>query len=289
MPGEKILKINGVDICAESFGDRNDPAALLIMGAMASMIWWDEEFCKRLAERGRYVIRYDNRDVGRSTAYEPGTINYDIADMAEDAVGVLAALGIERAHFIGMSLGGMISQIVALKYPEKVLSLSFIASGGLFSDPELPSINQNVLDYHSKGSGIDWSDRSETVEFMVGGWRLLSGSGRKFIDGEARKLAETEFDRANNLQSMFNHAQLKGGEEYTDRMNEIKSPTLIIHGTDDPVLPYQHALALKKAIRNSRLVTLDGVGHEIHRDDWDRIVEELIAVSWGKDEIRLSD
>ncbi|MED2497904.1 alpha/beta hydrolase, partial [Bacillus thuringiensis] len=126
---EKIIKINEIDICTESFGDSADPAVLLIMGAMCSMVYWDEEFCQQLADTGRYVIRYDNRDVGRSTTYKPGSSHYTVVDMADDAIGVLDAYHIDEAHIVGMSLGGMIAQIVALRNPQRVLSITLIASG----------------------------------------------------------------------------------------------------------------------------------------------------------------
>jgi pimeloyl-ACP methyl ester carboxylesterase len=100
---EQILKINNVEICTESFGDSQDPAVLLIMGAMSSLDWWDEDFCLRLADKGRFVIRYDHRDLGRSTTYDPGTSNYTITDMGDDAAGVLSAYSIEQAHIVGMS------------------------------------------------------------------------------------------------------------------------------------------------------------------------------------------
>ena len=129
---EQILKINNVEICTESFGNPNNPAVLLIMGAMSSLDWWDEDFCLRLAERERFVIRYDHRDLGRSTTYPPGTSNYTITDMADDAIGVLDAYSIEKAHIVGMSLGGMIGQILALRYPDRIDSLTLIASSVRF-------------------------------------------------------------------------------------------------------------------------------------------------------------
>ncbi|WP_153945047.1 alpha/beta fold hydrolase, partial [Acinetobacter baumannii] len=124
---EKMVKINDVEICTECFGNPDHPALLLIMGANASMIWWDDEFCEKLAAKGRYVIRYDNRDVGRSTFYEPGKIGYTIVDMVDDAAGILDAYNIPKAHVVGMSLGGMLAQILSLKYPNRVLTATMIA------------------------------------------------------------------------------------------------------------------------------------------------------------------
>lgn len=276
---ERILKINNVDICTESFGNAKDPAILLIMGAMTSLDWWDEEFCLRLADKGRFVIRYDHRDLGRSTTYEPGTSNYTITDLADDAAGVLDAYHIEQAHIVGMSMGGLTGQILALRYPDRVLTLTLIASSVFGTEMEkLPPMDQNILDYHAKSASINWSDRDAAIAFLAGGWKTLAGS-KPFEQERIYKLASREADRAKHLPSRFNHAMLQGGDVYFDRMDEISVPVLIIHGTEDPALPYEHGLALKKAIPYSELVTLDGTGHEIHSEDWNQIIDSVIKLS----------
>ena len=276
---ERILKINNVDICTESFGNAKDPAILLIMGAMTSLDWWDEEFCLRLADKGRFVIRYDHRDLGRSTIYEPGTSNYTITDLADDAAGVLDAYHIEQAHIVGMSMGGLTGQILALRYPDRVLTLTLIASSVFGTEMEkLPPMDQNILDYHAKSASIDWSNRDAAIAYLAGGWKTLAGS-KPFEQERIYKLAEREANRAKHLPSRFNHAMLQGGDVYFDRMDEISVPVLIIHGTEDPALPYEHGLALKKAIPYSELVTLDGTGHEIHSEDWNQIIDSVVKLS----------
>ncbi|SFE75286.1 Pimeloyl-ACP methyl ester carboxylesterase [Bacillus sp. OV194] len=276
---EQILNINKVEICTECFGNPKDPAMLLIMGAMSSLDWWDEDFCLRLADSGRFVIRYDHRDLGRSTVYEPGTSNYSITDLADDAAGVLDAYSIEKAHIVGMSLGGMIGQILALRYPERVLSLSVIASSVFGTEQEqLPPMDQKILDYHAKSAMLDWSDRASVISFLADGWKTLAGS-KPYEQERMYKLAEREVNRAKQLTSRFNHAMLQGGGEYFDRMGEISVPAVIIHGTDDPALPYEHGLALVKAIPHAELVTLEGSGHEIHSEDWDQIIESVRGLS----------
>lgn len=273
---EKIIKIDGIEICTESFGNSEHPAILLIMGAAASMIWWDEEFCQRLADNGRFVIRYDNRDVGRSTVYELGNPQYNVLDMADDAIRVLNFYNIEKVHIVGMSLGGMIAQLVALRNPERVLTITMIASSVWDDRPDLPSIDEKVLNYHFKGVLITWSDEQSTVKYMVDGWRLLNGSKHQFDEKRAYSLAEKEFRRARNLLSIFNHVLLKGGESYYGKANEISVSALVIHGTEDPVLPYDHGKAITDAITNAKLLTLEGNGHEIHYKEWDRIIEAII-------------
>ncbi|MGC4377660.1 alpha/beta hydrolase [Fictibacillus sp. Mic-4] len=276
---EQILKINKVDICAESFGNHKDPAVLLIMGAMSSLDWWDEDFCLRLADRGRFVIRYDHRDLGRSVTYDPGTSNYTITDLADDAVGVLDAYSIEQAHIVGMSMGGLIGQILALRYPERILTLTLIASSVFGTEMEkLPPMDQRILDYHAKSASLDWTDREAVISYLAGGWKTLSGS-KPYEQARMYKLAEREASRARQLPSRFNHAMLQGGEEYYDRMGEISVPCLIIHGTEDPALPFEHGLALAKAIPHAELMALDGSGHEIHSEDWDSIINSVVKFS----------
>jgi pimeloyl-ACP methyl ester carboxylesterase len=275
---EKMIKDNEVEICAESFGDSADPAILLIMGAMASMVWWPEEFCIRLADQRRYVIRYDHRDTGRSTSYEPGRLNYSVEDMADDAIRVLDAYEISHAHLVGMSLGGFLAQLVALKRPERALTLTMIASERLASaDPSMPPIDPKVHAYHAQGATLDWSDRQAVIEYMIGGWRLIAGSGRPFDEETIRALAVQEVERTDNILTSMNHALLTGGERWLDRLAEIQVPALVIHGTDDPVLPYAHGVALQKELPQATLLTLTGAGHELHRNDWDVIIGAILS------------
>ncbi|MGG1629690.1 alpha/beta fold hydrolase [Rossellomorea sp. NRS-1567] len=275
---EQMVNINNVEICTESFGNPNDPAVLLIMGSMSSLDWWDEDFCLRLADQGVFVIRYDHRDLGRSTIYPPGTSHYTVTDMADDAAGVLTAYGIDKAHIVGMSLGGMIGQVLALKYPERVRTLTLLASSvfGTVME-ELPPMDQRILDHHAKSASIDWSNRGVAIPYLADGWRTLAGS-KPYEQERMVKLAEREYDRAKQLPSRFNHALLQGGGAYYNRMNEIRVPVLIIHGTEDPALPYEHGLALEKAIPHAELVPLDGSGHEIHSEDWDQIIDSIVKL-----------
>ncbi|MGG4490278.1 alpha/beta fold hydrolase [Metabacillus idriensis] len=276
---EQLLQINQVEINTESFGNPGDPAVLLIMGAMSSMDWWDEEFCQRLAEEGRFVIRYDHRDLGRSTVYEPGTSHYTITDLTDDAIGILDAYSIDKAHIIGMSLGGMIGQIMAVKNPDRVRTLTIIASSVFGTvQAELPQMDQRILEYHSKSASIDWSNRESSISYLAEGWKVLSGA-KAFEKERMYLLAEREYSRAKQIQSRFNYVLLGGGEDYLDRMGEIDVPAVIIHGTDDPALPFEHGLALAKAIPQAEFVKLEGTGHEIHTEDWSKIIESVIKVS----------
>lgn len=273
-----LIQSNGIRLAAESVGDPSDPPILLIMGAMASGVWWPVELCRELAARGRFVIRYDHRDTGASTSYEPGTAPYDVEDLAEDAMHVLDGYGISQAHVVGMSLGGYIAQLLALKYPDRVLSITMISSEPLAtSDPNIPKLSQSVLDYHARAAELDWSNHDEVLEYQIGAWRLLSGTAYEFDPELIRDMAEADLARTPNPLTAFNHGTLGGGEAWIDRLDEIAVPSLIIHGTEDIVLPYAHARALHAALAGSRLVTLQGVGHELPRGAWPVIIDELVA------------
>lgn len=281
---EKIVKNNEVSICTEHFGNPKSPAVLLIAGATVSMLYWDEEFCRRLADKGFYVIRYDNRDVGKSTFYKAGTTPYDIVDLTSDAMAILDDYKIESAHFVGLSLGGLIAQIASIKYPGRVKTLTLLSTGPWGdADPTIPEMDGRILDFHSKSATVDWANEDDVTEYMLEGSSLLSGK-KKFDKERGEKLIRAEFRRANSYISMFNHGGIQGGEEYYNRLDEITQPTLIIHGTDDLIWHYKHSGVLLNKIKNSKLLTLKGTGHEFHFEDWDIIIKGIAEHSDGKEQ-----
>ncbi|GGE62006.1 alpha/beta fold hydrolase [Priestia taiwanensis] len=277
--GEQINDINGITICTESFGNKANPAILLIMGATCSMVYWDDEFCKRLANTGYFVIRYDHRDVGRSITYTPGSSNYTVIDLANDALGVLDIYNIEQAHIIGMSLGGMIAQIMAVNKPERIQTLTLIASclyGAEENDRDLPPMDERIFIFHKKGATLDWSDKEAVIDYLVEGSSLMCGPKHPFDKERVEKQVRTEVQRANNILSIFNHTSLTGDDYYEGKIKEISAPTLIIHGTGDTMLPYAHGIALAEEIPHASLLPLEGTGHEIHFNDWDTIIEAIV-------------
>lgn len=270
---EKMICFNDVHICTESFGDINNPTILLIMGATASMIWWEEDFCKRLSNQGFHIIRYDNRDTGKSITYEYGHPEYNFDDLADDAIQVLDAYKVDKAHIIGMSMGGIITQIIALKHPGRILTISLIMTSNF--DSSLPRKDSKVTESLGELKIKNWQSKDEVIEYLMKKSKVLIGTKYIFDEKRIRKLNEEEFDRASNLQSRENHGFIRGWGSYLSRIDEINAPTLVIHGTKDPIIPYEHGVHLSGIIPNSVLVTLDGAGHELHYNDWDKIINAI--------------
>jgi pimeloyl-ACP methyl ester carboxylesterase len=279
---EKIVKANGVDLCVETFGDPADPAILLIMGSGASMDWWEDEFCERLAAGSRLVIRYDHRDTGRSISYEPGAPEYTFADLVDDAVGLLDSLGVARAHLVGMSMGGAIAQLAALNHPERVASLTLVSTSPAGpNEPDLPSMSEEgaalfTIDHP------DWTDRTAVVDHMVHLASASASPSRRFDEAALRGLAGRVFDRTANIAStMTNHNLIDGGERWRERLAELRVPTLVVHGSDDPVLPLGHGRALANEIPGAGLLVLEHTGHELPPAAWDLVIPAILEQTSG--------
>jgi len=272
---EKVVKTNKIELYTESFGNEDNPAILLVAGATVSMLYWDKDFCQKLADNGFFVIRYDNRDVGKSTFYEVGTTPYDIVDLTDDAISILDNYRIDKAHLVGMSLGGLISQIASIKYTDRIKSLTLLSTGPWGdSDPTIPEMDTRILEHHGNAESVDWTNEDDVANYMVKGFALMSGK-KTFEKERTEKYVREEFNRAGNYISMFNHATLQGGEEFLNRLNEIKQPTLIIHGTDDKIWHFKNVNVLLDNIKGSKLITLEGTGHELHYEDWNTIIDGI--------------
>ncbi|HUD51609.1 alpha/beta hydrolase [Parvibaculum sp.] len=275
---EKTVFRGTTDLATQSFGDPDRPVILMMMGATASMLWWPDELCELLAASGRHVIRYDNRDTGRSATGAPGEVSYTLDDLADDAIAILDGYGVERAHLVGMSLGAMIAQLVALKAPLRVASLTAISSSRFDEDdPNLPEMDPALLEHFATMDALDWNDRQAVVDFHVETFRISAGPKASFDAERARRLAEREYDRAIDPRSAMNHAMLAGGERYRGRLGEIRAPLLVLHGRHDPILSFAHGVRLAEAVPSSRIVELEEAGHELNIRDWERIVGEIIA------------
>jgi len=280
-PGQRLVANDGIEICTEAFGDPEAPPMLLMVGATASMLWWEDEFCQRLADGGRYVIRMDNRDTGQSTTYPAGEAPYELADMAEDAIGVLDGYGIDRAHVMGRSMGGMIAQHLALDHASRLRTITLIYSspeGGAGAPGvrgDLPALSPKIV---AVGSAIPPGDDEAALAARVELQRALVGSRFPFDEARSRTLITREMERAINFPSSTNHSIVATtSPPWRDRLGVIDVPTLVVHGTDDPLLQLPHGEALAAEIPNAELVILDGVGHEVPVGIWPRLIERLLA------------
>lgn len=275
---ERIIKIDDVEIATQAFGDPTHEPILLIMGAMASMLWWPDEFCQTLAAQKYYVIRYDNRDTGCSTIYEPGEPPYTMDDMAADAIRILDGYGIERANLLGMSLGGTIAQIAALSHPERVKTLTLMSTTPMGIDTSaLPHTTDAYMAHAATGETVDWTDDAQVIEFLVEDTRMIAGMAHPYDEGRARAFVERDVERAKNFVSATNHFMLRGGQALKGKLAELAAPLLVIHGTADPIYPVEHGELLARTVKGAKLVRLEGGGHEIHPNDWEEIISAVDA------------
>jgi pimeloyl-ACP methyl ester carboxylesterase len=272
--GEKIVRANGVDLCAETFGRASDPALLLIHGAVASLRAWDEELCARLAGGGRFVIRYDHRDQGQSVSYPPGRPGYGLPDLAADALGLLDAFGIERAHLVGRSLGGSVAVLAALARPERVSTLTLVATspGGAGLPAPSPEFLAQV-----QAPPADEADLDASVERRIAMLRVFSAGSAEFDAERMRPLVAQDLARTRNVaSSQQNHFVMPLGAPLRPRLSEVRQPALVIHGARDPVFPLEHARAFERELPHVHLLVLDGVGHDLPRSTWDRVVPAIL-------------
>jgi pimeloyl-ACP methyl ester carboxylesterase len=274
---DRMIEANGVELCTESFGRPGDPPILLIMGVGGSMLWWEEGFCRLLAEGRRFVIRYDHRDTGRSVTYEPGRPEYTGADLIADAVGVLDAYGLAAAHVVGVSAGGAFAQLLALAYPDRVLSLVLIStSPAAPGERGLPPATERYQQFLASAT-VDWSDERSVIEYVVDYARVLAGGARPFDEEATRELVRRDVERAHNIAASENHGMVPEGEVSRQPLSSIAVPTLVIHGTEDPMFPLAHGKALAREIPGARLLTLEGAGHGVERADWETIARAILA------------
>jgi pimeloyl-ACP methyl ester carboxylesterase len=276
---------NGIQIEYDTFGDASSPALLLIMGGGSQMIFWEVEFCELLAKKGHFVIRFDNRDIGLSTKFEeagipdimaamkgePVNLAYSLDDMADDAVGLLDALGIGKAHICGASVGGMIAQVISYRHPERVLSLTSIMSGT--GNPGLPQIKPDILAaiYKPVPEG-----REAFIEHSVNLWRTLWSPGFPFDEKRLRKVMAESYDRSYYPQGMARQSAAVIAHGYRrSSIASIKIPTLVIHGADDPLMSVEGGKETAHLIPGANLLIIEGMGHDMPKEAWPEIVDAI--------------
>ena len=266
-----------VELHYETFGDAADPALLLIAGAASSMDRWESPFCERLAAAGRCVVRYDHRDSGASTTYPPGEPGYTSDDLLADALALLDHLGIERAHFVGISMGAAIIQRIATDHPERVRTITLMACSPTDSvERDLPPMSDALRALFSEEQAEpDWADRDAAIAHLLEGERPYLGS-RGLDEDALRSVIATAYDRSSNMASATNHFMV-GGSEQERPIATISAPTLVIHGTADPLFPLAHGEALAREIPGAKLLALPGLGHEFPPSAWDEVLPALVA------------
>ena len=239
------------------------------------MLWWEDGFCRLLAGHGRFVIRYDQRDTGRSTTYEPGRPSYTGGDLLADAVAVLDGYGLAAAHLVGVSAGGALVQLLALDFPSRSRSLVLIStSPATPGDRSLPPPTA-AFGQFARSATVDWSDADSVIDYLVAYVRVLAGDERRFEEGAVRELIRRDVERAGDFAALQNHGLLKDDDKPHGPLSSIQAPTLVIHGTADPMFPLPHGEALASEIPGARLVRLEGAGHGVQRADWDVIAEAI--------------
>jgi pimeloyl-ACP methyl ester carboxylesterase len=282
---EETCTVGELELCFERFGDPADPAMLLVMGLGTQMLGWHEEFCAALADRGFHVIRFDNRDIGRSSnlrdlpvpslrqliTRDKRAAGYSLSDMAADAVGLLDHLGIDRAHVVGASMGGMIAQTIAIEHPDRVLSLVSIMSntGSRLTGQPSPRVLPVFLSPTPRG-------RDAYVERLVSLFGLIGSPGFERDQDEMRRDFGRAYDRGVNPAG--NARQLAAIQTSGNRsaaLRRVTAPTLVIHGTKDRLVGPSGGKATAKAIPDARLLLVEGMGHDLPRGAWPQIIEAI--------------
>jgi pimeloyl-ACP methyl ester carboxylesterase len=283
---ESMASVNGVEIAYETFGDPADETMLLIMGLGVQMLGWDEELCRMLAGRGYRVVRFDNRDVGHSTKLNGGpppnvmaaiagdvsSASYTLEDMADDCAGLLDELGVEAAHLVGASQGGMIAQTVAIRHPERVLSLTSIMS--TTGDREVGQPHPEAIPALLTRPP---ADRAGFMDFVVGAWNVIGSPGFEADEDALRARAGASYDRGIFPDGTGRQllAIVASGDR-TEALRRLDVPTTVVHGTNDVLVDVSGGRATAAAIPGARLELIEGMGHDLPRQLWPRFVDLIV-------------
>jgi pimeloyl-ACP methyl ester carboxylesterase len=278
---------NGIDLCFQEMGDRDGEPLLLIMGLATQMIAWDETFCGMLADRGFRVVRFDNRDIGRSTKLKAagvppradlmlgrrGRAAYLLRDMAADTVGLMDHLEIGSAHLAGASMGGMIAQATAIEHPERVRSLVSIMSTTGSRRVGRPSYRTFGILFGKPPHG-----RDAAVERAVRTFRTIGSPGYPFEEERVRQIAGRSYDRGHHSPGVLRqlHAITASGDR-TAALRRLDLPTIVIHGDGDPLVNPSGGRATARAVPGARLKLVEGMGHDLPRQLWPELVDEIAA------------
>jgi pimeloyl-ACP methyl ester carboxylesterase len=293
LTAEQFANTNGLELCFQSFGKASNPPLILIMGLATQMIHWDDVFCQTLAERGFWVIRFDNRDIGKSTKIKgqkaasvtqiiahqwfnrPLNVPYFLNDMADDTIGLLDYLDISQAHVVGVSMGGMIAQCMALKSPERIRSITSIMSttGNRKLPKPKPWVTLKILQPVP-------TELDSYVEHVLRMWKMLHGQTYTF---DQARVAET---LVKAHQRCFYPAGVKrqtsaiiASPDRTAELQSLKLPALVLHGDKDPLVPLACGLATADAVPHSKLKVYEGMGHTLPRELWTDMIDEICNIA----------
>ena len=292
MPGEAIIEVNGIELCHETFGAPDGEPLLLVMGLGAQMTAWPVEVCEALVDRGFFVIRFDNRDVGRSTKLDAGTeveflpsylaavqgepvdVPYLLSDMAADAAGLLDALGIGSAHVVGASMGGMIAQTLAIEHPERVRTLTSIMS--TTGEREVGQPTAEAMQQLLRPAA---TSREEAIEGSVAARRVI-GSPEHFDEDLVRATAEAAYDRCFHPAGMARQllAVVASGSR-AEGLRSVTAPTLVVHGEADPLVTPSGGRRTAELVPGATLLLLEGMGHDLPLAFVPQIVEAIASLA----------
>ena len=291
--GEQLVDANGLKLNFDSFGHQSDPAMILIMGLGTQMIFWHDEFCRQIASQGFRVIRFDNRDIGKSTwlhkAKLPGrwttlssilfnrkfTAPYLLDDMADDTLALMTALNIDAAHLVGASMGGMIAQCMALKAPQRVLSLTSIMSttGNRALPKTSHAISFKLIAPVPKGP-------EKYLQHLLSIWKIIHGNHYPFDEKDVAELLQLAYQRGlNPLGVRRQFLAILASADRTSALSRLKVPALVVHGDLDPLVPVACGIATAEAIPKAKLKIFAGMGHTLPKALWQEIITDIVELA----------
>lgn len=272
----QLVRVGGVELACTTTGDPADPPVLLVAGLGAQLISWEDGFCRSLADRGLFVIRFDNRDAGLSTHLGDGAAGaaYTLSDLATDAAGLVGALGLDSVHLVGASMGGMIVQLIAIEHPDRVRSLTSIMS--TTGDPTVGEASQAARELLMAPPP---PTREAVLDGAVLANRVMGSPGYPMAADEVRARAGRAYDRAFDPAGVGRQLQAcLVAPDRTEALRGVRVPTLVVHGADDSLIGVSGGRATAAAVPGAELLVLEGVGHEVPEGVWPVVVDRIAAL-----------